>query len=235
MKVKILHGLTVLAVLAGMLNPTEATAQTVERDLSDFLDAQGTFDFSGILFVPPVPNFFGFTDGDPETMVMSVDYAGLADATCGGIAETVFKGEVKETLMPDGRALVSVELETFNAITWVSSAEGVVLFGTRWEDDDGVCVFDDSPTLGESELKVSFYIPEPGAPLPDMIAFAVQDLDLDGYEDQIPEGLELVSLDFEAKAFETLADGATVKAETKQVSKVIDGEWKFSVEVIELE
>ena len=43
----------------------------------------------------------------------------------------------------------------------------------------------------------------PGAPLPDLFAFLVIDLGLaDFYSDQIPEGLELVSLSFKAEAEE---------------------------------
>lgn len=225
-------------VIVGIAPPRTAAAQTVERPLSDYLEAQGTFDFFGILFVPPVPNFIGATDPAAE-LGMSVDYAGLADAACGGIAGTTFSGEIHETALPDGRALVSVELITSNAITWVIEGDdftaGPVLFGARWRDEDGECVFDDVPALGTSELKTTFIIPEPGAPLPDQFALVVVTLGLgDLFPDQIPEGLELLTYDFEAKAFGELADGTPAKAETKQVSDVIDGEWIFFKEVVEL-
>jgi hypothetical protein len=247
MKTTPIRGVAMLAAVAGLMAtglvcPTPAAAQTVERPLSDFLDAQGTFDFFGILFVPPVPNFLGSNDPAAD-LGMSVDYAGLADAACGGIAGTTFAGEVKETELPDGRALVSVELRTSNAITWVIDGEegtfdfaaGPVLFGTRWTDEGGVCVFDKPPTLGESELNTTFIIPEPGAPLPDSIALAVVALGLgDAFPDQIPEGLELLTFDFEATAQGELAGGTPAKAETKQVSEVIDGVWTFSQETVEL-
>lgn len=229
------------AVIAGLLvtaATTRSEAQTEERPLTEFLDAQGTFDFFGTLFVPPVPNFLGA--GDPVAgLSMSVDYAGLADAACDGIAGTTFAGAVKETPLPDGRALVSVELITSRAITWVivgdDFAAGPVVFGTRWQDVGGTCVFEEFPVLGESELKTTFIIPEPGASLPDLLALAVVTLGLgDLFPDQIPEGLELLTLDIEARAFGPLVDGTLAKAETRQVSRVVDGEWIFFEETIEL-
>jgi hypothetical protein len=169
---------------------------------------------------------------------MSADYAGLADAACGGIAGTTFKGEVEETVLPDGRALVTVELETENAITWVSDGlrfGSPVIFGTRWEDVQGECVFDAPPTLGESELKVTFIIPEPGAPLPDLFSFLVIDLGLAGfYPDQIPEDLELLSLEFKGEAEELLADGTEAEAKTMQKWMVVDGSIVFFKEMIEV-
>lgn len=229
--------LSALAV-GGIAAPRPADAQTIERPLSDYLEAQGSFDFFGIVFVPPVPNFIGATDPAAE-LGMSVDYAGLADAACDGLAGTTFSGEIHETPLPDGRALVSVELITTNAITWVIDGgdftAGPVLFGARWRNEDGECVFDDVPALGTSELNTTFIIPEPGAPLPDQFALVVVTLGLgDLFPDQIPEGLELLSYDFEAKALGLLADGTPAKAETRQVSDVIDGEWIFFEETIEL-
>lgn len=222
-----------LAGLAGMLSPTDAAAQTNERSLDEFLAAQGTYDFGpyGVPFLPPVPNFIGWTD--PQLgWAISVDYAGLADATCGGIAGTTFRGEVKETPLPDGRALVSVELETANAITFVtdgSDPNDPVLFGEPWINDGGDCLFAEPPALGESELKVSFTIPYPGAPLPDFYALVVKASNI---ATDLPEDTELVSVQFESVTFGELADGSMGKAETKQVG---DGMLNFSVEKIEVE
>lgn len=230
---------TVTGLMAGgVLVPPQAIGQTVERPLSDYLEAQGTFDFFGIQFVPPVPNFIGATD-PVAGLGMSVDYAGIADDACNGIADTTFSGEIHETPLPDGRALVSVELHTSNAITWVVEGgdftAGPVLFGTRWRDENGECVFDELPTLGTSELNTMFIIPEPGGPLPDQFALVVVTLGLgDLFPDQIPDGLELLTFDLEAKAFGQLADGTPAKAETQQISAVIDGEWVFFEETIEL-
>lgn len=247
MKLTQVRGVRVLMlaglVVAGAFDLTRAVAETVERDISEFVAAQGTFDLENDIlglpaqFLPPVPNFITFTDPLAE-LGMSVDYAGLADATCGGIAGTTFRGEVEETVLPDGRALVSVELETENAITYVLdglSFGSPVIFGTRWEDVEGECIFDAFPALGESELKVTFIIPEPGGPLPDLFAFLVIDLGLAGfYPDQIPEGLELHSLEFKGEAEELLADGTEAEAKTKQKWMVVDGSIVFEKEMIEV-
>lgn len=238
-----LRGMNIAALLAalaaGFASPARSGAQTVERPLAEFLAAQGTFDFFGLQFVPPVPNFIGATD-PAAGLGMSIDYAGLADAACGGFFGTSFSGEVHETALPDGRAIVSVELKTTNAVTWVIEGDdfgaGEVVFGTRWTDLAGECVFEELPTLGESELKTTFIIPEPGAPLPDMLALAIAASGLgELFPDQIPDGLELLTFDLEGKALGELPDGTPAKAETQQVSAVIDGEWIFLQEKIELE
>lgn len=139
-----------VVVLAGLLavvavDPTRAVAQTMKRDILEFVDAQGTFDLENDIlglpaqFLPPVPNFITFADPVTE-LAMSADYAGLADTTCGGFAGTTFKGQVQEQVLPDGRALVTVKLKTNNAITWVTdglSFASPVIFGSRWEDVEG--------------------------------------------------------------------------------------------------
>ena len=128
----------------------------------------GTFDL-GVLFVPPVPNFLGSSD-PVAGLSMSIDYAGLADKTCGNVAGTTFAGRVKEKLLPGGRAEVSVNLLTMDAIAWVVNgfdfANDPVIFGVRWEDVGGSCVFNGTPVLGNSMLKVTFIDAAPGAPSP---------------------------------------------------------------------
>jgi hypothetical protein len=90
--------------------------------------------------------------------------------------------------------------------------------------------------VGESEVRAAFIIPAPGDPLPDMLALAVAALGLgDLFPEQIPEGLELISWEIEGKAEGELADGTSTKAETKQVSAIVDGNWIFFEEKIELE
>ena len=236
-----------VGVLAGLLavvavDPTRAVAQTMKRDILEFVDAQGTFDLENDMlglpaqFLPPVPNFITFADPVAE-LAMSADYAGLADATCGGFAGTTFKGQVQEKVLSDGRALVTVKLKTRNAITWVTdglSFSSPVIFGSRWQDVEGECVFDALPTLGTSDLTVTFINPEPGAPLPDLFAFLVIDLGLAGfYPDQIPDGLELISLDFKAKADEE-QDTGKAKATARQRWEVVDGVITFPQETVDV-
>jgi hypothetical protein len=191
------------------------------------VDAQGTFDI-GFLFVPPVPNFLG--SGDPVSgLSMSIDYAGLADETCGNVAGTTFAGTVKEKLLPDGRAEVMVELLTTDAIAWVVNgtdfANDPVIFGVRWEVVRRRCVFNGTPVLGNSRLTVTFINTAPDAPLPDLIQLLVE-----------PEtGQELLAISLHAEAVGELADGTPARAETHQVANGKGGELRFSVENVFVE
>jgi len=232
-------------VLAGLLaagthHSVRAEAQTVERDISEFVAAQGLIGLENDVvgqFVPPVPNFLTFTD-PLEGLAISVDYAGLADKRCGAISGSTFEGKVTETELPDGRAAVSVTLQTENAIIWVLdtlSFNSAVVFGTRWEDAGGECTFDAFPTLGSSALEVTFIISEPGAPLPDLFAFLIIDKGLAHfYPEQIPEGLELVTLRFTATAYRELDDGTPTEADTEQHWLNVDGAITFLEERIDL-
>lgn len=226
----LLAAMAVLA-LSGLVDapPLDAKGPKVtERDIEEFVAAQGTFD-SDSLLVPPVPNFLG--SADPESQLgLSVDYAGLANETCGGVARTKLAGRVKEKALAGGRAEVSVELRTTKAITWVVDlsipsdnpfGKNPVVFGVRWqEDEEGNCVIDGKPALGKSKLKVKFINPEPGAPLPDLSQLLFS-----------PEpGQEILSISVHAEATGKLPDGRPARAETHQVAKVQDGELQFSVE-----
>src|SRR5262245_41389290 len=72
------------------INPVYASQSAAStRPISEFVSQQGTFCFDDgmggcFLFVPPIPNFVGWADGRTFNGV-SVDYAGLADATYGGV------------------------------------------------------------------------------------------------------------------------------------------------------
>lgn len=168
---------TMIVVLGFMVPGAVSYAQsgTTRRPISDFVSAQGTFclpDGMGgcVVFVPPIPNFIGW--GDPRTgNCVSVDYAGLADATYGGAFGTQTGGTVAERPLPDGRAEVTVTLHTTNALTWVIEgcsdfASGTLLFGHRAPDvvDDGA-----DAALGHSFFEISFINTAPGALLPDLI------------------------------------------------------------------
>ena len=148
------------------------------RPLEDFLVRQGTFciDFVGncapgappLIFVPPIANFLGFAD--PGTgRSASVDYAGLADFWAGGAFGTSFSGTVIERPLADGWAMVTVLLNTENALTWVIDGDdfenGPLLFGSRAvEAADGA-----ESALGRVHLSLKFINSAPGADLPDVL------------------------------------------------------------------
>jgi hypothetical protein len=172
--------LVVTTLLAILVLPRAALAQGTERPIEDFVSAQGTFcldDGAGgcVLFVPPVANFIGWGSATSAN-VASVDYAGLADrwitaASCVRPVSfgTSFAGTVVEEPLADGRVLVTVDLTTFNALTFVASgdfANGDLVFGVRAPD---VCNGSAEPALGASRLHIAFTNPAPGAPLPDLI------------------------------------------------------------------
>jgi hypothetical protein len=170
-----------LIIIASM-----AHGQTT-RPIEDFVDTQGTFCIDThpgggrgapqrcMLFVPPVANFFG--QSDPNGLLSSVDYAGLADEWiqgpdgCGMSFDTTFSGTVTETALADGRAAVHVVLHTENALTWVTDGgdfNNPLLFGHRAPD---VCQGAE-PALGAITFIIDFINSAPGAPLPDLFEIA---------------------------------------------------------------
>ncbi|MDJ0806397.1 MAG: hypothetical protein QNJ78_06135 [Gammaproteobacteria bacterium] len=238
--VKILELVLIGLLGAATLHSVRAEGPTVERDISEFVAAQGTIGLENDavrLFVPPVPNFLTFTD-PLEGLAMSIDYAGLADKKCEAVSGSTFEGKVTETQLPDGRAAVSVTLWTENATTWVLdtlSFNSAVILGARWVDVGGECTFDAVPTLGASALEATFIISEPGAPLPDLFAFVIIDKGLaDFYPEQIPEGLELVTLRIWAVANGVLDDGTPTEAVMEQHWLNVDGAINFLEERIDL-
>ncbi len=165
--------LSFAAVHAAGIKAESGSAST--RPISDFLQAQGSTSF----FVPPLPDFIGWTNNNPMTMFASVDYAGVVAnylVTHGGpdIGTTV-DGTISERELPDGRADVSVRLHLQNALTWVIAlpatdvATDPLLYGTRGTDLLANPAL--TPTVSNCEMKVEFTNTAVGAPLPDLIAF----------------------------------------------------------------
>jgi hypothetical protein len=232
-------------VLACMALATVLSAQTTTtRNLSEFLNAQGTYCLFGspcYLIIPPVSNFIGSSDLTGQ--LMSVDYAGLVNRCWPTLnLPTSFDGTIIERPLKDGRAEVEVILHTSNALTWVTRddwAAGPVLFGQRW-NSGGTCRVQNSsglsnPVLGDSFMHLVFTNPRPGYPLPDLIQLFF-----------FPEsGQGLTSTKVHAKAFGPLynlpgiLDGTPGEASTQQIGLVtkthgkaaIDG---FTVERIDL-
>jgi hypothetical protein len=175
-------------LLAATTSPSVSVAagNVIHRPLSDFLSTQGTYctdDGSGgcLLFVPPDPNFLGWnTDVDKTPVLFAlVDYAGLANAyqTAG---QPTFAGNVTERPLPDGRAEVTVSLQTSKANIWVIELDlagdvlaqiagaAPTLFGHRPVDVRAGA----GQALADTLLEVRFINEAPGARLPDLIQLA---------------------------------------------------------------
>jgi hypothetical protein len=176
-------GLFVVVVLSGCsktnpLGPSEDVTRTssgsvgvlAQRPLSDFLSAQGTTN----LFFPPFPDYIGWANNNPQTRFALIDYTGLAAAYLaangGPSIDTQVTGDVSERALSDGRAEVTVNLFTTNAIAWavgVADITGPLLYGYRPAD----LLTDPSlqPALSRVEMHVVFTNDAVGAPLPDLV------------------------------------------------------------------
>lgn len=165
--------------------------QVTTRPLSEFLDAQGT---TSPKFFPPVANYVGWTD-NPATLFALIDYAGLADDYLGGQLGTQVTGSVTETELPDGRAQVTVNLFTTNALGFAQSVADLenhkfkfkntpTIFGNKAKDvRQGA-----EAAVGQSSFFVTFTIASPGAPLPDLVDVLVNH----------PEEFGTIDVDFTA-------------------------------------
>jgi len=174
---------------------TPQLAAAVQRPLSDFLSTQGTTNG----FIPPLPDFIAWTNNDPQTMFVSVDYAGVVasylNSHGGPSLGTTMSGSVTERPLADGRAEVSVLLHTDRALTWTIAlpptdlATDPLLYGYRGTD----LLADPSltPALSSSDLQVVFKNTAPGAALPDLVtAFILGEAE---------PGQELVMLAFRSR------------------------------------
>ena len=164
-----------VAAVAQAANIQKASdpGNTVHRPLSDFLSAQGSTN----IFIPPLPDFIGWTNNDPQTLFSSVDYAGVVASYLtshgGPDLGTTITGAVSERPLADGRADVQVELHVKNALTWVVGiptpdvATAPLLYGLRGTD----LLADPSltPSLSICDMRVDFTNPAPGAAMPDLV------------------------------------------------------------------
>lgn len=237
--------LAAFVLVAGMTmyaTPLQAM-QATQRPLSDFISAQGTTS----IFIPPVPDFIGWgtAAGVQPPYFASVDYAGLANgwlvANGHDSLGTTFGGSITERPLRDGRAQISINLNTRNALTWVCDisngdfANGTLLFGNRAQD----VLLGAEAALGESHFQAVFKIEAPGAPLPDLVAngFCVG---------PNPAGCELVSFSINSNASGRLheafgvAEGTPGRAVVSQKGVLFRGPFKgatgdgFPVELIQL-
>jgi len=100
-------------------------ALSTQRPLSDFLSAQG----STSDFFPPFPDYIAWTNNDPQTLFAAIDYTGSAAAYLAGhggpVIATQVTGSVSERPLDDGRAEVTVNVFTKNALTWAVGLPGI--------------------------------------------------------------------------------------------------------------
>jgi hypothetical protein len=199
-------------VLAVSVCSASAFAGTTHRPISDFLSTQGTFcvdDGHGgcTIFVPPTPNFVGFTD-TVHDLGISFDYAGLSEQPLGGALGTTFSGTISERTVKDGSVIITVHLHTSNALVYVipfdpnssdpnQFGDNELLFGARVADVQAGA----QPALGDSTMDLVFTNSAPGLPIPDFeqLLFA-------------PEpGQNVLSVVFEGTASGQFASGGTGK------------------------
>lgn len=176
----------------GLLPAHRATAATVQRPLSDFLNAQGTQSFPPLF--GPLPVFFFFTPGGGNPGAW-IDYAGLAAPFLAGLGlslGTSVSGSVTERPLADGRAEVTVLLHTVNALAWVQDlASGAPLFGSL-PGEIAAAPVRSALAVGESSAQFVFDNTAPGAPLPDLIAALIFG--------QPPPGFQALTQSFRGRA-----------------------------------
>jgi hypothetical protein len=193
-----------------------AVPSATTRPISDFINAQGTTSLFGPQSAPGVPaaGFAGYPDNigwvtSTATNLAGngrfarVDYSGkdaaFLSSHFGINLGTTESGTITERPLADGRAEVSVELDTKNALAWAttfslsdtgydSNNTTPLLFGYRPQE----VVAGATPALATAHLHVVFDNTAPGAPLPDLVnAFILGNT---------APGQELVALSFRADA-----------------------------------
>jgi hypothetical protein len=205
------------------------------RPLSDFLDAQGTTSF----FFPPVKDMLAWTDAEFVTFAL-VDYAGLADkyiqAATGKSLGTKVNGRVLECPTDDGRAAISVVINTSKALGFAQSIQDLAdsgfdflntptSFGVKAQD----VVSGAAPALGPASFHMSFFIAAPNDPLPDIrIAFQGDEAGI------VDPTFRPVALDFRSTTIGLLADGTKARMRIQEVAATDEtGGLVFTREIID--
>jgi len=194
--------LLAVATVAFTIGATAWAGEAARKlPLSAFLDTQG----SQSIYIPPVPDYWGWTAPPPGVKTpatsyvggnsASCDYAGLANewlvANGGSDLGTAFSGSVTERALSDGRILVQVELYTTNALTFGmritapdfgNFATDPLIFGARAQD----VLLGATPGIGECHA--SFAWKQSPGPL------------LDYNHTESDPNFEIVDLSFRASA-----------------------------------
>jgi len=178
-----------------------ADGPSKKRPLADFLNTQG----SQSIYIPPVPDYWGWTAPPPGVKTPAASYVGGNAGSCdyAGIANkwllqnghpglgTSFSGSLTERSLDDGRILVNLQLSTSNALTFGlrivepnfgNFASDPLIFGARAQD----VLLGAVPGIGECH---AFFVwkQNPGALI-----------DFNHFEGNT--SVELVSLSFRANA-----------------------------------
>jgi len=172
--------------LGVLLPATGAQAQVVQRPISEFVNAQGTYcypDGQGGCYewLPPYPNFqlWNTPSTDLQQRCALVDYAGLAARTIyqnsGGTidARPAFSGTITERPR-DGRVEVTVRLDTTGAITY--AVNGCALGGTNIAFGYSLneITAGTPATRGTSHFELQYFTVNLGDPMPDFIQILTQ-------------------------------------------------------------
>ena len=209
------------------------------RPISDFLEKQGQHLTKGI--VPEFMSFTAYYTQDGTNRAVSIDYAGLGarvmrKKTAGAVSlPTKMDGLIYERPLPDGRAEVTIQLHTRNALTFVIEepeadydAMGQPIFGYRPQDivkdyeADGH--LDVTLSVGSCFFHIVLKNTQVGAALPDLVVFL-------GVGSPLP-GQKLVSLTMFADAHGTIHDDGEGHAGSVQVMQATDLDFSFPVEEI---
>lgn len=159
--------------------PEGSQPQPGMRTIGEFLARQGTYcvdDGMGgcMQYAPPVANYMAWYDRSQDRSIV-VDYAGLANTwleAASGFKRslgTQVTGTINENPMEDGRALVTVDLHTTNAMSFMVQGPQLAnapIFGSTPQQ-----LLDEShrATVGDAHIHLVFVNNAVGAPLPDLV------------------------------------------------------------------
>jgi hypothetical protein len=234
-------GLAHAASPAGAQETDDAARRpALTRPIADFLKKQGQYLTMGL-----VPEFLSFTASfNPATgthRAASIDYAGLGAAvmkkkTRGAVdLRMQMDGIVHERPLPDGRAEVTVQLQTRHALSVAITepdadfdTQGQPLFGYRphdiIEDFQADGQLEVTPSVGDCFLHVVSMNPAVGAALPDLVEFL-------GVAPPLP-GQEIVSIAMFADAHGTVRDATDGQLGSLQLLQASGLDFSFPVEEI---
>jgi hypothetical protein len=221
-------GVAAGAALGGfsLARPEEVVAKVRQRSLKEWLAAQGSTTY----FAPPVPDCNGWFpqfDAVPFNFAL-VDYAGVVAKFLkeqhGIDLKTKSSGKVLERSLADGRAEVTVVVQTSNALSWALEASGdtdinedPLHFGVRPLELAAEPSL--RPALGQCVFRHTFLNAAPGDPLPDFgAAFHYGD-------DDLYRGDDLLALDFHSltignlRAASGFPEGTKGRLTVKQVAR----------------
>lgn len=230
-----------LLVQAGAMGNSDCVSVN-NRPLSDFLDAQGT-ENDPPMFFPPVPDYVGWAGdfagvcGEPGTFQGTfglVDYAGLANEFImnngGQSLRTKIKGQVKECVLADGSARITVNISTSKGLGFAQSIDALCQNGFDFANtptnfgNKALDVLNGAPAaVGQVTFKTSFTVDNPGDELPDFLNVAFGN-------EYAP-----ATLYFRSRTFAARPGGSPTFMRVLQKATVAPGaDWVYTVEEVEI-